>query len=101
MPEYRFYTLGKDSRVVGAPMVLKCQDDQAAVDKAKQFLDGRVIEIWNLTRLVTRLDPRASNPFFMKNLRRSTKTTRRKAADALFRGGRYLSTPKIRHETTH
>jgi hypothetical protein len=46
MPDYRFYYLGKDGRVAGPPKVVDCNDDEAAAEEAKQFLDGRVIEIW-------------------------------------------------------
>jgi hypothetical protein len=38
--------------------VIECRDDDEAIKKAKQQLDGLAIEVWHGSRLVTRLEPR-------------------------------------------
>jgi hypothetical protein len=57
MPEYRFYVRGKDDRIAAPSREFECQDDRGAVEKAKQFLDFRAIEVWDRARFVARLDP--------------------------------------------
>jgi hypothetical protein len=57
MPEYYLYTIKKDGHSAEPPKVVECQDDEAAVKKAKQLLDDRLIEIWEGARVVMRLDP--------------------------------------------
>jgi hypothetical protein len=52
MPEYYLYTIKKDGHSAGPPKVVECQDDEAAVKKAKQLLDDRLIEIWEGARVV-------------------------------------------------
>jgi hypothetical protein len=49
---YRLYTLDPDSHVVKAPVIVECENDQAAVQKATQLLDGKTIEVWQLARRV-------------------------------------------------
>lgn len=57
MPEYRIYTVKADGHLLGPPAVVECADDQDAVKEAKQLLNGQLIEIWQGTRVVMRLDP--------------------------------------------
>ena len=61
MPAYRFYIIGRDGDVAGPAPVVDCQDDQEAVEKAKQYLDGRAIEVWDGARLVAHLHPTHAN----------------------------------------
>jgi len=44
--EYRFYKLDRNDRVDGPPQVVKCADDDAALIEARNYVDGRAIEIW-------------------------------------------------------
>ena len=46
MPQYRFYTAKPDGHLLGLPTDVECPNDQDAVNEAKQFLDGHLIEIW-------------------------------------------------------
>lgn len=46
MPQYRFYTVKPDGHLLGLPTDVECPNDQDAVNEAKQFLDGHLIEIW-------------------------------------------------------
>ncbi len=50
MPNYQFY-----ARSLTAPLVIEFASDQEATSKAKQYLDGMEVEIWEGPRLVTRL----------------------------------------------
>jgi hypothetical protein len=58
MPTYRLYTITPDEHIQAPPAVVECEDDQAAIERAKQLLDGRAIEVWQLDRRVTRLEPK-------------------------------------------
>lgn len=57
MPTYRVYTLSKDEHIHSAPRLLECADDEAAMQKARQFLDGQALEIWDEKRKVGRIEP--------------------------------------------
>ena len=56
MPMYRIYTF-EGGHVRAPPQVIECQNDEAAVKKAKQLLDGTLIEVWEKERCIIRLDP--------------------------------------------
>lgn len=55
MPTYRFYTLERD-HVREPPQIYECPDDEAAAEKAAQLSNRRVIEVWDQSRLVVRLE---------------------------------------------
>jgi hypothetical protein len=54
MPEYRAYTVDHDGHFNGIEP-LTCADDAEAIEKAKQLVDGRDVELWKGARLVIRL----------------------------------------------
>lgn len=54
MAEYRAFTIGSDGHFVGFEPTV-CDDDTAAIERAKRLLDGRDIEVWCAARLITRL----------------------------------------------
>jgi hypothetical protein len=56
MPEYRFYTLDPDGHIATPPTVVECQDDQTAVQRAKEALADLAIEVWESARLIARLE---------------------------------------------
>jgi hypothetical protein len=58
MTHYRVYTLGDHERVSSPPEIIECPDDRAAIDRAKQLLDGHTIEVWDGLRRVIRLRPK-------------------------------------------
>lgn len=62
MANYRFYVLDKDDHVREPPHVFECPDDEEAVEKASQLLNGRVIEVWDQSRRVVRLEPKRRLP---------------------------------------
>ena len=57
MPEYKVYSLNA-GRIAGPPKVLQCQDDNEAIDQAKQLLNGEALEVWTADRRVAVLDPK-------------------------------------------
>lgn len=46
MPLYRLYIVNRDGHVAGAPAVVDCPDDEAAIRRAQKHLDERAIEVW-------------------------------------------------------
>jgi hypothetical protein len=57
MHEYRIYTLDAKGHIAGPATTLECVDDQAAVARAQQLVNGRAVEVWKGARMVVRLDP--------------------------------------------
>ena len=54
MAEYRIYIVGDDGHFVGfEPLV--CDNDEQAVAKAKQILDGKDLQVWSGPRHVVSL----------------------------------------------
>ena len=55
MTDYRFHRLDRDGRRQGAPMNADCQDDEAAVEFARNLIQRRrdMIEIWSDGRFLT------------------------------------------------
>ena len=57
MLAYRVFTFDEDTHIVGVPAIIECENDQAAIEAAKQLLNGKALEIWQLNRRVARLEP--------------------------------------------
>jgi hypothetical protein len=57
MGDYRVYVIGSDGHFIEA-IQLNCQDDTAAIESAKQFIDGHDIELWQRDRRIARFDTR-------------------------------------------
>jgi hypothetical protein len=57
MTIYRVYKLRDDGRISGAPQVIDCRDDEAAMLEARRLVKGHVREVWDLARFVGRIDP--------------------------------------------
>ena len=55
MGTYRLYCLDGVGKVVSAEWVA-AEDDAAAIEAAKDLMDGYPCELWERSRLVTRLD---------------------------------------------
>jgi hypothetical protein len=55
MPDYRVYTMTKDTHVEGPAAVVTCDSDQEAIRQAKQMVDGHDVELWDGGRFVTRI----------------------------------------------
>lgn len=57
MLAYRVYVVDRDGHVKDVPRVIECKDDEEAILRAKQLLDGHPIEIWEGARVVAKLAP--------------------------------------------
>jgi hypothetical protein len=57
MSDYRVYVIGNDGHFQKA-ISLDCRDDNAAIESAKQFIDGHDIELWQRDRRIARFDTR-------------------------------------------
>jgi hypothetical protein len=51
---YRAYIVGEDGHFIDG-LNLHCADDGAAIESAKQLVDGHDIELWQEGRMVTKL----------------------------------------------
>jgi hypothetical protein len=51
MLDYRVYLIGSDGRFCNA-VPLKCTNDDEAIEKARQLVDGHDVELWQLDRKV-------------------------------------------------
>ena len=54
MPEYRIYFTDQDAHISRPPELLECADDEAAIQKTRQYIDGKDIELWNGGRVVAK-----------------------------------------------
>jgi hypothetical protein len=54
---YRLYCLDEAGKVASAEWI-EAEDDQAAIDAARQKQDGHSLELWQRNRLVARVDMR-------------------------------------------
>jgi len=54
MPAYRTYIIGRADHFWGAEDI-ECADDQAAMQKVQQTMDGRDVELWERRRFIVRL----------------------------------------------
>jgi hypothetical protein len=55
MPYYRAYIIGRDGHFQNA-IALNCEDDAAAIESAKQFVDGHDVELWQQDRKVAKFE---------------------------------------------
>jgi hypothetical protein len=58
MPTYRIHFLDDDARVSGPPFILQSANDDDAIDQARNYIDGRNIELWRGGTLVALLPKR-------------------------------------------
>ena len=57
MEHYRVYVIGQDGRLIRS-IDISCVDDSAAIESAKQFIDGHDLELWQRDRRIARFDSR-------------------------------------------
>jgi hypothetical protein len=57
--EYRAYVIGPDGHFMNWTGLI-CPNDEAAIDAAKQLVDGHEVELWSGDRLVATL--KSGNP---------------------------------------
>jgi hypothetical protein len=51
MPEYRVYVVGHDCHFQSS-VPLECADDDAAMEQARQLVDGHDVELWQRARKI-------------------------------------------------
>jgi len=49
---YRIYFVDTAGHITRPPEIVECADDQEATQRAKQFVDGENVEIWDGPRFV-------------------------------------------------
>jgi len=54
VPSYRAYLIGHDGHIKDA-IPLDCPDDEAAIERANQYVNGHDVELWQLGRKVIQL----------------------------------------------
>jgi hypothetical protein len=55
MPHYRAYIIGRDGHFDKA-VELDCANDKAAMESAKQFVDGHDVELWQRDRRIAKFE---------------------------------------------
>ena len=55
MSDYRVYFVGDDGHFVSA-IQLDCPNDIAAIESAKQFINGHDIELWRQDRIIAKFE---------------------------------------------
>jgi hypothetical protein len=84
MPEYRVYLIDRHDHIVGRKEFV-LPDNEQAVEKAKQFVDGRAVELWSGSNLIARIPPKglfSSGEFLGVNDPTRSKKCRELAAQA-------------------
>jgi hypothetical protein len=59
MIDYRLYFLDSAGHIVRGEEFV-APSDEAALEHARQYVNGKALELWNMTRLVARIEPEAS-----------------------------------------
>ena len=54
MSHFRAYVVSRDGHFMKS-LVLDCADDSAAIESAKQLVDGHDIELWQRDRMIAKL----------------------------------------------
>jgi hypothetical protein len=54
MPHYRIYVTTTDGHITAPATLIECDNDQEAIGKAKQFVNGRDVELWEGARFIVR-----------------------------------------------
>ena len=62
MADYRVYVIGRDGHFVKS-IHLDCADDKAAIESAKQLIDGADIELWQRDRKIATFDRKGKIQF--------------------------------------
>ena len=55
MPEYRVYKFNAAGHIFEPPKIIRSDDDQEVIVKARQLVNGSAIEVWEAARLIVYL----------------------------------------------
>lgn len=58
MPAYHVYFFDADGHIYQPPEIIKCADDQEVIEKARQYVNGKDIQVWEKDRLVAKFSHR-------------------------------------------
>jgi hypothetical protein len=64
MPDYRAYIIGLDGRIQKVVELDDCGDDDAAIERAQQLVDGHDVELWQNERKIALFDRKPENRKF-------------------------------------
>jgi hypothetical protein len=53
--DYRVYVLNDDGRISKPAMIIQCDSDHQAIERAKKMKDRQALEVWHLDRRVTKI----------------------------------------------
>jgi|HubBroStandDraft_6_1064221.scaffolds.fasta_scaffold613839_2 hypothetical protein len=80
--DYRVYIVGRDERFIGVREI-DAPDDKAALRKAKRYVDGQDVEVWQRERRIGRIASNESsiglNPVVQLALRRLSQREKRES----------------------
>jgi hypothetical protein len=54
VPKYRIYATRPEGPISALPFIVECADDQEAIDKAVQAVNGKAVELWEGNRFIVR-----------------------------------------------
>jgi hypothetical protein len=56
MSGYRIYRVDEEGHITDVAAEFACDTDDQAIERARQYIDGLAVEVWNRARLVKRLE---------------------------------------------
>lgn len=51
---YRIYFLDPEGHIFQPPVIIHCATDEEAAEKARQYIDGKDIQVWEQARLIAK-----------------------------------------------
>jgi hypothetical protein len=56
MPDYRVLTVDDEGRSLGPLFIFTCDNDEQAIDRARNLKKRCTVEVWQAERLVAKID---------------------------------------------
>jgi hypothetical protein len=60
MPAYRIYFIDRANHISRPSEIVECADDQEAIKKAEQLVEGQDLELWERDRFIMRIPSQQS-----------------------------------------
>jgi len=57
MPGYRIFRIDEEGHIKGPAAEVVCNTDEEAIERARQYVDGLAVEVWDRDRLVKLVEP--------------------------------------------
>jgi hypothetical protein len=54
---YKVYVLDADGHIGAPPHIVESDDDEDAIQEARQYVDGKPVEVWRDITLIGRVEP--------------------------------------------